>query len=133
MRRSKAGNEIEVDFLNFVDTPKCSRWRRLIEDPGRCQETSTKYRELLPLEPQEVTDDSKLVIEGLYFVHGWKLARVFCACCGFVFAALGVAVYLAKTVDTSTGFSVGCFILAVPALFLSVLAVVVASTRRSNR
>jgi hypothetical protein len=46
--------------------------------------------------------------------------------------AFAIALYLAKTIDISTGFTVGAFILAVPSLFLAVLAVVLAATRRTG-
>ena len=76
---------IEADFIGFVDQDiPGTLWKRKLDYPGRCGPRSTKYRDLLPVEPQALAEGTEIV-EGLYFIHQLKILRVFllsCVCVG---------------------------------------------------
>ena len=87
-----------------------------------------KYRELLPVQPCEMDGDNDgIPVVGLYFKHDLMMFRVFVFCAGWVAIAMGIA---ATRADAAVGWAIGTFLLAVPALFIAVLALVVAVTRR---
>ena len=82
---------------------------------------STQYRELLPVEHREIIGYN-VHFRGLYFTHGLKRMRVFIACCIWVALGLSIALHVAKKTDPGTGFTIGAFIIAIPALLVAVLA-----------
>lgn len=84
-----------------------------------------KYRNIMPLIPRKIDDDNNgIPIIGFHFVHHLIILRVFMMCCGCLAMAMGIALTRA---DSATGFTVGAFILAVPALLVAVLALVLAA------
>jgi len=108
------------------DNPKLLgiRWKKYIEHPTRHQKTSTKYRNLLPLRERPISgDDDSSSVTGLYFVHELMILRVFIW--SMICAAVALVVALHFT-DTSTGFTVGNFILTVITLFVAVIALALA-------
>lgn len=117
--------------MGYVDVPKLpgDRWRRLINDPVECGFTSIKYRNLLPVVDNKLRDDAEAKVIGLYFKHQLIALRVFNTCCVCVISATALCIYMAKTSDTATAFTVGAYILAAISVFLAVLAIVVAVTR----
>jgi len=84
-----------------------------------------KYRELLPVMERKIHDDNNGdSITGLYFKHYLVVLRVFMVCGSCV----GLSMVIALTrADASTGFTIAAFILAVPALFVAVLALTIAA------
>jgi uncharacterized membrane protein len=122
--------------MEFIDYPKVHPvvWKKIIQNPEVCNPNSMAFREKLPLESEEITQDSKQEsVIGLYCLHQLKVVKVFVWCVIGVGAAFTTALYLTRRVDVATGFTVGAFILAIPSLFLAVLAVVLAASRPSER
>jgi hypothetical protein len=123
-----------ANFTDFINCPKVHTevWKKIIQNPEVCNLNSKAFREKLPLESEEITQDSNQE-SGLYCLHQLKVLRVFICCVISVGAGFATALYLATTIDVATGFTVRAFILAVPSLFLAVLAFVLAASRRSER
>jgi hypothetical protein len=79
---------------------------------------------------RKILDDNDGVpIVGLFFVHQLKVFRVLVACAIGTAVALGIAIWLAKDVDASTGFTAGAFVLGIVASFLALLSIILALSR----
>jgi hypothetical protein len=119
---------MQADFVGLVEHPSLpgNLWKRIWDDPTNwCGENSMKFRDLLPSTEEKLdADNTGQSVVGLYFRHDLFVVRVFnvCAIC-FV-----IAMIIAMTrADAATGFTLGAFVMSVPALFVAVLALVVAA------
>ena len=92
-----------------------------MDNPDLCSPDSTYYRDLLPVVSEEIFGNS-VEFTGLYFMHSPMIMRIFIMCCVWIVMGLAISLHLAKTIDVSTGFTVGAFILAVPAILLAVVS-----------
>ena len=110
------------------------RWTKLLQDPEQLGNNTT-YRDKLPVGPEGteviVGEDNDMII-GLYFKLAVKMHRVCILCAFCVVLAVGLAMHVSETKDMATAFTVATFVVAVPSLFLAILAVaVVASVART--
>lgn len=143
----------EAYYVGPVENPKVPgfRWKKLLQDPEQL-DNKTTYRDKLPVGPEFeepefeglelerpefkgpktiVGEDNDLII-GLYFILAVKMHRVCILCAVCVVLAISVAMHVSETKDMATAFNVATFIVAVPSLFLAILAVaVVASVART--
>jgi hypothetical protein len=111
-------------LLGKFERPKVNAevWKEIIQDPQICNHRSQYFRDKLPVGSYKNLELSTEICIGLYCQYRLQATKAFCWACFLVAVSGAITVYYAKTIELSTGFTVGAYFVGVFRLFLAFIA-----------
>jgi hypothetical protein len=128
-----ASDQKKAIWLGKVEFPSVHAevWKEIIRDPGLCNRGSKRFRDKLPVGEYRKLESLE-ICHGLYCQYQIQAIRAFYWSCFLVGLSGGITIYYAKTIDLSTGFTVGAYFVGVFALFFAFVGFVLAATKRNG-